>query len=305
MSCALWLKNLHLNPIIIERNRLLGGQLNQITRLNRWVLGSIDKTSAELAQIYAEHISRENIDVRLDCDLASLFPRTDGFDVIIDNNGVQSTIAVRALVIATGCRALGKEIFANIPGFDEADASGRISAFPLDHLDKLEHLKGKAVTVIGGGDNAFYTASDLMRAGANVTMLIRSRPKARPSLYSSVTEESNPENLVIHTHTYVNAIKDTGKGLILKTNGDDVSRFIEAERVFIRAGFAANTEFCDRLTALADIAKEKGYFITNTHKQTNIEWVYAVGDAANHAHQSVVGALADGALAAQDIGERV
>lgn len=303
MSCALWLKHLGYRPIIIEQQAQLGGQLRHLQRLNRWVLGMPGKTSAELAEFYATHIRQEAIETLYDARLLTVTARPDGFAARVGQAGNTQHLALRALVIATGAKLLGPEVFAHLPGFQAAAEAGLITFPPLAHLDLLPALTGKTVVVLGGGDNAHFTAKDLALAGATVHLLMRSTPKARPAIRNEVASLIAQGVVLEQTGVQVagfNFHKD-GMAITLDTGG----ACIIAQHVFVRIGFAANSGFLKAFTAFSGIAEQAGYIQTDAAKRTSIPWVYAVGDVANAKHQSVVNAIAEGALAAQDLSERV
>jgi thioredoxin reductase (NADPH) len=306
MSCSLWLKHLGFIPVIIERNSQLGGQLLGLDRVNRWVLGAMDKTSVELANIYASHIKDETIKILYRTTLQSVEYQPEGFDLVLNESGKPTSLSVGALVIATGIRVLGAEIFVDKPGFKALSEAGLIAFFPLDHLDQLAQCQGKTVAVIGGGDNAYFTALDLAQSGAKVVMLLRSAPKARQAVLRQVEAFAEQGLVVQCTGTQVVGFGcSQGRVSVTLTDKNNNKRQIEVDRVFVRAGFAANSEFLDAFGPFSGIAKEKGYIKTDANKRTAIPWAYAIGDVAHAKHQSVVGAIADGAIAAQDLAGRL
>lgn len=307
MSCALWLKHLGFKPVIIERNAKLGGQLLKVDRINRWVLGAVDKTGIELAKLYADHIAKEGITVFYQTHLQSIACNTNSYDLVVANTDDACPLSVSALVVATGVRVLGHEIFDGTPGFQSAYETGRISFFPLDHLDKLSLLKGKTVAVIGGGNNAFYTALDLASVGAKVCLLVRSQPKARESLQNEAKNLIGQNLLEQHIGRVVNAFGQNpdGKMEISLSGKDKSNERIAVDWVFVRAGFAPNIDFMAAFPAFNGIQLEHGYVKTDSAKRTSLPWIYAIGDITNGKHQSVVSAIADGAVAAQDLAERI
>jgi thioredoxin reductase (NADPH) len=306
MSCALWLKHLGFTPVIIEQNTQLGGQLLHLDRINRWVLGSPDKTSVELAGIYAAHIKQEAIAVLYQARLLEAKAQSSGFDLLIDEAGKPRSLSVLAVVIATGLRVLGLDVFRDITGFHALNKTGLMSFFPLDHLEKLPQLKGKTVAVIGGGDNAHYTAKDIAQAGAQVYLLMRSSSKARTIIRNEVEGLIKQGHIIKRTGTSVQAFQqDKGKIEITLLGEDGTEEKINVDRIFARIGFAANSEFLDAYEAFSGMVKEAGYIKTDANKRTSVPWVYAIGDVANGKHQSVVNAIADGAIAAQDLSDRV
>jgi thioredoxin reductase len=302
MSCALWLKHLGLAPLIVERNSTLGGQLPSIPRVNRWILGLPGRTGPELARIYAEHVLTENIQIMFNTWPVAVSARSEGFDLTAKNrDGSAISLSARALVIAAGVSVKGAEIFAETPGFDLVQAAGLATFFPLDHLDELECLRGKAAAAVGGGDNAHCTALDLAQAGARVYLLMRSRPKAQAKIRAEVEKSIAQGRIVECRATEIDAFHRRPEGIELSLTGAVTAR-IQVERVFVRAGYAPNTEFLQNLGPLADLERDaRGYLKTDAWKRASIPRVYAVGDIANPDHQAVVDAIADGALAARAI----
>jgi thioredoxin reductase (NADPH) len=306
MSCALWLKHLGFLPIILEGNDQLGGQLLQINRINRWVLGATGKTSREIAKSYADHVNTEAIYVIYQTRILSISKCTDGFELTIEENGKQQLLQVRVLVIATGVRVLGNELFKDIPGFQSIYELGLISFFPLDHLDKLELLKNKTVAVIGGGNNAYYTALDAAKADAKVQLLIRSKAKARSHVQKEAESYIEQGIISIMLNSHVSAFRQHWDKIQISLNDKNgENHCIEVDRIFVRTGFAANSDFIDSFETFSGMIKEAGYIKTDALKRTSIPWVYAIGDVTNAKQQSVVYAIADGAIAAQDISERI
>jgi thioredoxin reductase (NADPH) len=302
MSCALWLKQLGLNPVIIDQNAELGGQLLNLKRVNRWVLGEPDKTSAELAGQYSQHIRQLAIDCQLQSQLRHINATASGFNVGIEHKGKLSQFDFKALVIASGVRVLGPEAFSHLPGFVELSESHDISFFPTAHIDLLAGLANKTVAVIGGGDNAHFTAKDLALAGAHVYLLIRNLPNARPVIRSDVLELIAQGKITEYLGAQIRRFGQGPQGLTITLQNGGT---LQADKIFPRLGFAANTEFLDDFSAFQGIEKTRGYIVTTPNRRSSIPWVYAIGDAANPQHQSVVNAIAEGAIAAQDLSERV
>ncbi|NEQ88403.1 MAG: NAD(P)/FAD-dependent oxidoreductase [Moorea sp. SIO2I5] len=72
MSCALWFKNLGFLPIIIEKNKQLGG-LQRVSHFqNVWYLGLPGHTGYELAELFRQHLKEESITMLLDSKLKSI-----------------------------------------------------------------------------------------------------------------------------------------------------------------------------------------------------------------------------------------
>jgi len=303
MSCALWLSQLGHLPVIIERGGKLGGHLLAIDRVNRWVLGFPDLTSVELAHRFADHIFHSAVTVQLNSSLTGVETCPEGYWLEIKGDRQKRRLRVQALVVATGASALGVELFADLPGFEPAQESGLLSAYPLDHLSHLPYLKGNTIAVVGAGDNAHFTAKDLALAGANVHLVMRSKAKAQTRIRAETAGLSREGRITRHENTVLAGFKPEPHGLCLElSKGGITSQWLRVDRVFFRIGFVANSEFLSLFSAFSALKKHAGgYIITDTAKQTNLPGLYAIGDVADPVHPSVVAALADGAAAAQAI----
>jgi len=302
MSCALWLKQLGLQPVIIEKNTYLGGQLKGMQRINRWVLGHQQQTSAELAELYAAHIGQLDVDCLYQAQLLDIRRLANGFELTVNQLEKHTSLLVRALVIATGVRVVGAEVFADIPSFAALYPSSHLSFYPLDHLPKLGQLAGRTVAVIGGGDNAHFTAKDAALAGAQVHLLIRHTAKARAPIRRHVQALIAEGCIIEHSGVQIAAFATAENRIILAlTNGQHVI----VDELFGRLGFAANTGFLDNFAALTNISKARGYINTDAVYRSSLADVYAIGDVADALHPSVVNAIAAGAVAAQDLSDRI
>lgn len=65
MSCALWLHNYGLRPVIIEQEAELGGMARHSPYRNEWLLGRPDETARENAAAFAGHIRKLPVEARL------------------------------------------------------------------------------------------------------------------------------------------------------------------------------------------------------------------------------------------------
>jgi thioredoxin reductase (NADPH) len=311
LSCALWLRQLGLSPCIIERNAAPGGQLLNLNRINRWVLGLPGRTGPELASLYGSHVSAENIPVNCNTQLTALEAAGAGYRLLLQEpDRGQTSLPVHALVIATGVRVLCGEIFSATPGFNALHTEGLIGCFPTSHLDRLELLQGRTVAVVGGGDNAHFTVEDVAAVAARTYLLIRSGPTAQAKIRRQVQALIEQGRVVEYLQTEVGAFRQRqGRIELSLTQSGSAVAGIQVDTVFIRAGFAPNSEFLDSLSPVAHMAKQAGgYLWTDAWRRTSVASVYAIGDVASPDLQAVVTAVADGALAAraiaQDLGAR-
>ena len=65
MSCALWLHNYGLRPVLIEKEAALGGMARLSPYPNEWLLGRAGETARENADAFARHIRRTTVETWL------------------------------------------------------------------------------------------------------------------------------------------------------------------------------------------------------------------------------------------------
>jgi thioredoxin reductase len=221
---------------------------------------------------------------------------------MLETVGQQHKLHLRAIIIATGARVVGAEAFATVTGFQACSNAGLITCYPTDHINILADLTGKTIAVIGGGANAHFTAKDAALAGAQTYLIIRSQPKARPLLRKEVDGLIGQGRIIECRETHATCFHQDNNRIALTLHNNET---LTVDRVFVRLGFAANSECLAVFPVFNEIYKEGGYIKTDAAKRTNIPWVYAIGDVANAEHQSVANAIAEGAIAAQDLSERI
>src|SRR6516162_9729631 len=78
MSCALWLKNYGLSPIIIERENALGGMARLSPYPNDGLLGRPGETAEQNAEGFARHIAQAAIATWLGARIGQLHRDNDG-----------------------------------------------------------------------------------------------------------------------------------------------------------------------------------------------------------------------------------
>lgn len=157
--------------------------------------------------------------------------------------------------------------------------------------------KGKEVAVVGAGDTAAEEAHYLSKLCTKVHMLVR-RDEMRAS---KIMQERvmNTENIIIHWNTStVDVLGDeTVTGVKVKNNVTGNVTDIDIEGFFVAIGHKPNTDiFKDFLNR-----DETGYLktIPGTSK-TNVEGVFASGDAQDHVYRQAVTAAGTGCMAALD-----
>ncbi len=156
-------------------------------------------------------------------------------------------------------------------------------------------FKGQEVIVVGGGDTAAEEASYLAKLCPKVHMLVR-RDEMRAS---KIMQERvlKTENIQIHWNTStVEILGDeevTGAKVVNNVSGE--TSIIEATGFFVAIGHKPNTSIFNGILDMDDL----GYLITKPDStKTNIEGVFASGDAQDRIYRQAVTAAGTGCMAA-------
>jgi thioredoxin reductase (NADPH) len=205
--------------------------------------------------------------------------------VIIDEN---KTIIADTVIIATGASAkwLGLESEQKYNGFGVSACAVCDGFF----------FKGQDVAIVGAGDTAAEEATYLAKLCNKVHMLVR-RDEFRASK-AMQNRVLNTPNIEIHYNSDTKEILGNGKnvtGVLVSNNITGEEKTIDISGFFVAIGHNPNTEI---FKGLLDM-DETGYLITKPNStKTNIEGVFACGDAQDKLWRQAITAAGTGCMAA-------
>ncbi len=199
-------------------------------------------------------------------------------------------IVAEAVIIATGASAK----YLGIPSEEQFNNKGVSACAVCDGY----FYRGKDVAVVGAGDSAAEEATYLANLCTKVHLLVR-RDEMRASKIMQQRVLNTP-NIQIHWNTETEEIlgDDNGvNGVRVINNKTGEKSTIPVQGFFLAIGHKPNTDiFKDYLEM-----DEVGYIkVQPGSTRTNVEGVFAVGDAADRIYRQAVTAAGTGCMGALD-----
>lgn len=284
-TAALYAARANLKPIVIEGIEP-GGQLMITTDVENYpgfpkgIQGPelMEEFKAQAERFGAEYIFGE---------VSSVDFSNRPFTITVDE---ETTYKSNTVIIATGATAklLGLESESNLMG------RGVSACATCDGF----FFQDQEVAVVGGGDTAMEEALFLTRYATNVKIIHR-RDELRASKIMQERAVSNSKIEFIW-NTEVTDILANENGEVAKLKLHNLSTSDESELdingLFIAIGHQPNTRIFDGIID----RNENGYILTNNGTKTNIEGIFACGDAQDWIYRQAVTAAGTGCMAAID-----
>lgn len=285
-TAAVYAARADLKPVMYEGMEP-GGQLMITTEVENYPGFPTGVQGPELMAHFREQALRFKTDVRIGMATKVDFNSTPK-RVWIDN---EKEITADTVIIATGASAkwLGLESEIRL-----RNLGGGVSACAV--CDGFFY-RGKEVAIVGAGDTACEEAHYLSKLCTKVYMIVRRdqfraskamqhRVQTTPNieiLYSSETQEVQGEHVV--------------EGALIKNTVTGDVRQIKIDGFFVAIGHQPNTGI---FKGFIDM-DEQDYIITQPDStKTNIEGVFACGDAQDFVYRQAITAAGSGCMAAID-----
>ncbi|MBX2943899.1 MAG: thioredoxin-disulfide reductase [Cyclobacteriaceae bacterium] len=199
-------------------------------------------------------------------------------------------IIAESVIIATGATAK----YLGIPSEKTFTNKGVSACAVCDGY----FYRGKQVAVVGAGDSAAEEATYLSKLCPKVHLIVR-RDEMRASKIMQQRVLNTP-NIEVHWNTETEEIlgDDAGvRGVRVVNNKTGEKKELAIEGFFLAIGHKPNT---DIFKGQIDM-DETGYIIVKPGTtKTNIEGVYAVGDAADKVYRQAITAAGTGCMGALD-----
>ena len=284
-TAALYAARANLKPLVIEGIEP-GGQLMITTDVENYPGFPKGIQGPELMEEFKSQAERFGAEYIFG-EVSSVDFNNRPFTITVDE---ETTYKSNSVIIATGATAklLGLENESNLMG------RGVSACATCDGF----FFQDQEVAVVGGGDTAMEEALFLTRYATNVKIIHR-RDELRASKIMQERAVSNSKIEFIW-NTEVTDILANENGEVAKLKLHNLSTSDESELdingLFIAIGHKPNTQIFDGIID----RNENGYILTNNGTKTNIEGVFACGDAQDWIYRQAVTAAGTGCMAAID-----
>ena len=282
-TAAIYAARADLKPLMYT-GMVPGGQLTQTTDVENFPGYPQGIMGPEMMEDFRKQAERFGTEIRFGY-ASSVDFSSKPHKVIIDES---KTITADTVIIATGASAkwLGLESEQKYNGFGVSACAVCDGFF----------FKGQDVAIVGAGDTAAEEATYLAKLCNKVHMLVR-RDEFRASK-AMQNRVLNTPNIEIHYNTDTKEILGDGKnvtGILVSNNQTGEEKTIDVSGFFVAIGHNPNTEI---FKGWLDM-DETGYLITKPDStKTNIEGVFACGDAQDKLWRQAITAAGTGCMAA-------
>lgn len=286
LSCALYCARANLKTLILEGSGV-GGQINYTYEVDNYL--GFYGSGPELSEKMRSQV--EKFDVTF---LSEKVREISGWDREIKTVKTRrNEYRAKAIVIATGAnpRLLGVDGEERLKGAGVSYCATCDGAF----------FKDKTVMVVGGGDVALEDAVYLSKFCRAVYLVHRREVfRANATLLEKV---KNSAKILVKTNEVVEKIQgdSTVKSVVLKHTLSGKMSVVDADAVFIAIGRNPETSLVGDFLKLDN----GGYIVTDENMRTSVDGIYAIGDVRNTPLRQIITAAADGAIAANDITQKL
>lgn len=283
-TAAIYAARAGMKPVLYQGGQP-GGQLTTTTDVENYPGYPLGIGGPEMMQDFEKQALRFEADIRYGMVTSVHF---SGYPhrVVVDG---KKEIEARTVLIATGASAK----WLGLPGEDRLNGKGVSACAVCDGF----FFRKQEVAVVGGGDTALEEASYLAKLCSKVYLLVR-RDELRASkiMQRRLLSLENVE-VLWNTEAVELLGEDVLEGVVVRNNVTETQRTLAVTGFFVAIGHKPNTEVFSEYLEMDD----HGYIKTIPGStKTNVEGVFACGDAQDNVYRQAITAAGTGCMAALD-----
>ncbi len=284
-TAAIYAARAGLKPLMYQGGQP-GGQLTITTDVENFPGYPDGIQGPEMMEDFRKQAERFGLDNRYGMATKVDFSKPMAHKVIIDDS---HEITASTIIIATGASAkwLGLESEQRLNGYGVSACAVCDGFF----------FRGQEVAIVGAGDTACEEAHYLSKLCKKVYMLVR-RDEFRASLIMQNRVKATPNIEILFNTETVEVLGEDGViGAKIRNTVTKEEKTIDVTGFFVAIGHQPNTQIFDGYLTM----DEAGYLETEKgSSRTNIEGVFACGDAQDKIYRQAVTAAGSGCMAALD-----
>lgn len=284
-TAAIYAARADLKPLVFEGAEP-GGQLMTTTDVENYPGFPNGVMGPEMMNMFREQAQRFGADTRYGF-VTNVDTTQRPFKLTIDES---YDVYAKALIVATGASAkwLNIESETRLRGYGVSACATCDGAF----------FRNQHVVVVGGGDTAMEEANFLTKFASKVTLVHR-RDEFRASKVMQTRVLENPKVDVAWNSVVHEIIGDkVVQGIVLRNvNDGTLTQLDDVTGVFMAIGHKPNTDLFKGVLEMDDV----GYIKTHAKStHTNVEGIFACGDAQDSVYRQAITAAGTGCMAALD-----
>ncbi len=287
IAAAVYAARKHLKTVLVAEE--VGGQSVVSDGIENWI-GAPRVSGSELAKMFSTHLDAVKGDVVTPVvgeRIVSLEKSSNGF---LAKTKTGKEFEAKAVLIASGA---GRRKL-NIPGAEKFENKGVTYCASCDG----PLFSGMDVAVVGGGNAGFETALQLLAYAKSVTLLHRHKEfKADPITVEKARAHPNMR-IIAHAEPTEVVGEQFVTGLTYTDKDSGEIKELAVSGVFAEVGVIPNTDFAEGLVEFDPIKRIKA---DPRNQRTNVEGIWAAGDATDELYHQNNIAAGDGVKALEDI----